>query len=133
MNNNKMVKHTENFLKRLIEKIKWLFKKQSKTPQNLVILENENLEPKSKSENKINIPKKIDGSRDFSVIAELIKKYESNKIKENELSQEEINVLEEYYTQKNIELVKELEYHINKIEILKRKITDKSKKCSKLL
>lgn len=111
----------KNYFKSLITKIKNTFSKNSTL--NLAT-ENTNLDEinNSKKEKVIIIPTKIDGSKDFSVIHNLIKKYENGELREKDLNNQEIKVLQEYYYEKNISLKREVEYELNKINSIKNRI-----------
>lgn len=111
----------KNYFKSLITKIKNIFSKNSTLS---LATENTNLDEinNSKKEKVIIIPTKIDGSKDFSVIHNLIKKYENGELREKDLNNQEIKVLQEYYYEKNISLKREVEYELNKINSIKNRI-----------
>ncbi len=111
----------KNYFKSLITKIKNTFSKNSTLS---LATENTNLDEinNSKKEKVIIIPTKIDGGKDFSVIHNLIKKYENGELREKDLNNQEIKVLQEYYYEKNISLKKEVEYELNKINSIKNRI-----------
>ena len=113
----------ENYFKSLITKIKNIF---SKNQTLNLATKNTNLDTINASIEKsaIIIPTKIDGSKDFSVIHDLIKKYESGELKEKDLDNRKIKALEEYYYEKNISLKKEIEYELSKINSIMNRQKD---------